>query len=812
MKIFSLLCLLSTVFLLPADVMAAESVAVKTDETELKAQSAGKSFDLSIPADWQQCFLKLDARLLHPKRMRGGSHYALQVKFNDEYLDGSRLVNYPSGVYYRTVSGSALYVYSRVHRTYRTIYSPDFKRFAGAAQNHNPEIAPEYPYTFVFDVSDLVRRNRKNTLLLANKVRNYPFTVFCRNIELKREFSGVTAAEAENDTGKLDGVIVPQKDFTVDYRCRMNRGELLLEVAGERYRVRSQFSEPGGKWNSFTGGRSAGNWQITEQKKSSAGRGFELIGKGKYYSVQRSVQFYPSHISVSDRITNLSDKDLGMICRSSVIDDGTISEVRMAGRVIPSMSGSFNEQVRNSENPTVYVRKKQSGLGLFVRDDVFRANLMIEGSKKRSYGVKNRRLVLEPGKSYTAVLDIYPTDKPDYFAFVNAARRVLDVNFQIDGNLSFAHGFDKVPAAMPDQKYQDFIRFNRPRYIGLNSMRGSGADGNLLPANRLEHMTWGSVTLLDDNQQYTRKALKEAQRRFLAADPQVKFVVYHNCFIGAIADPQKRYSDSSLWYHPQGKLVKYVLNASRMVPRLDNQWGRELQNVYKLFKQNRWGLFWDESTAEPYMADNCHDGFTGEVDPKTFQLKRKLRNVVLDTLQFRLAVLDDFQKNGLPVWCNFMPCTDSMTKKKVYRFVEGHDPLSALRTHFYTPISWGSAYMERNEEDITTTMKNHLAHGGLFMYYTVKFTSDNNFMQKLYPFTPLELHAGYIIGREKILTMRSGSFGWGDKSAVSVEIYDKTGHLTRRKSPVKSDPHYGNYAVIDLRSGEFAIIYRNAVK
>ena len=106
-------------------------------------------------------------------------------------------------------------------------------------------------------------------------------------------------------------------------------------------------------------------------------------------------------------------------------------------------------------------------------------------------------------------------------------------------------------------------------------------------------------------------------------------------------------------------------------------------------------------------------------------------------------------------------------------------------------------------------MKNKLANGGLFMYYSAKFTSDNNFMQKLYPFTPCELHSGYIIGREKILTMLSGRFSWNDNSPISVEIYDKTGHLTTRKTPVKKDSIHGNYAEVDLQDGEFAIIYRN---
>jgi hypothetical protein len=34
--------------------------------------------------------------------------------------------------------------------------------------------------------------------------------------------------------------------------------------------------------------------------------------------------------------------------------------------------------------------------------------------------------------------------------------------------------------------------------------------------------------------------------------------------------------------------------------------------------------------------------------------------------------------------------------------------------------------------------------------------------EHMYPTTPIEIHAGYVIARERILTNRSGLFGWGD--------------------------------------------------
>jgi hypothetical protein len=45
----------------------------------------------------------------------------------------------------------------------------------------------------------------------------------------------------------------------------------------------------------------------------------------------------------------------------------------------------------------------------------------------------------------------------------------------------------------------------------------------------------------------------------------------------------------------------------------------------------------------------------------------------------------------------------------------------------------------------------------------------------MYPITPKELHQGYIIGEERILTNRGGLFGWGDDREHEVHVFDETG-------------------------------------
>ena len=74
--------------------------------------------------------------------------------------------------------------------------------------------------------------------------------------------------------------------------------------------------------------------------------------------------------------------------------------------------------------------------------------------------------------------------------------------------------------------------------------------------------------------------------------------------------------------------------------------------------------------------------------------------------------------------------------------------------------------------------------------------------------TPVELGNGYIIGRERILTNRSGIFGWGDDSDFTVHIFDRNG----KENPAYKVPvirqNNKRYAEIRIPEGYSAAIIR----
>ena len=45
----------------------------------------------------------------------------------------------------------------------------------------------------------------------------------------------------------------------------------------------------------------------------------------------------------------------------------------------------------------------------------------------------------------------------------------------------------------------------------------------------------------------------------------------------------------------------------------------------------------------------------------------------------------------------------------------------------------------------------------------------------MFPFTPVELHAGWVIGKERTITAKSGTYFWNHKEKPVVLLFDLKG-------------------------------------
>jgi len=78
----------------------------------------------------------------------------------------------------------------------------------------------------------------------------------------------------------------------------------------------------------------------------------------------------------------------------------------------------------------------------------------------------------------------------------------------------------------------------------------------------------------------------------------------------------------------------------------------------------------------------------------------------------------------------------------------------------------------------------------------------------MYPITPIEIHSGYVIGRERILTNRSGLFGWGDAGDLEGYVYDRDGRPSQEYPVQKLQRDGKTYAEVRIPGGYSAAIVR----
>ncbi len=81
-------------------------------------------------------------------------------------------------------------------------------------------------------------------------------------------------------------------------------------------------------------------------------------------------------------------------------------------------------------------------------------------------------------------------------------------------------------------------------------------------------------------------------------------------------------------------------------------------------------------------------------------------------------------------------------------------------------------------------------------------------MQTMFPITPVELHPGMILGKERIVTNRSGRYGWPDGSPATVYVFDADGKLVE-KPPVKEIRSWGKRLFeVRMPSDHFAVLVK----
>ncbi len=487
-------------------------------------------------------------------------------------------------------------------------------------------------------------------------------------------------------------------------------------------------------------------------------------------------------------------------------------------------------------------------------------------------GIVDDQFLLKSGASFTRTWAAYPTGSSDYYDFINVLRKDLKVNFRLDGSSITADiwsanseqkGFfrnNNAPSLyigadnfwgtteLSKNYLQNYLRTGGIKYVLLYIPRTRDFGG----ATGVKR-AFGSALLTEIAPEETSR-LKKIIERIRSQAPEVQVLLYLDRWLNSEEQAPAKYPDSTLLvnvnktqysgtltggpaggtettYSFKGFINDPGRSYTAQLPKIITWAMSELKvnGIYFDEMEGIWGHVpgWGKGEVGythpalfrrfySYGKSSQSDQNSADINPSTFAITAQKADISISSLITQSQMVEQITRLGGVMVANYPPITRESMAFHFPRFVETNEFTDNQRNpegqalamaHLFSPIGYGQSI--KSDKDITSTIRNYLNYGGLLYYSLLPYIGSNNPMQKIYPVTPLELHAGYIIGAEKTITIRSGKYGWNDSSRLTVSIYDENGTLIPRPTNVVLTSENGkSFAIIHLAPKELAIIER----
>jgi hypothetical protein len=569
--------------------------------------------------------------------------------------------------------------------------------------------------------------------------------------------------------------VAPVPPTKVDYNVQITPGGAIAVTHGARTTViASQYSLMPG-WAKL-------GEQTNENFDAVIIDGESLSAETAGFAISRRLVQHDECIEVVDTLTNMTMDKLPLMVRHLATIPAP-NECYLAGYRVAGAAGRQSM----AANATTICTTADGSLGMLALDDVFRVHIQSLASKTNNqYGLSDSSLVLAPGATYTQRWAVFPNAGNRYFDCLNAMRRFMGVNFLIDGSFTFAYPRSNNPPQWlthPDYGPQ-MRRFSQDMPV---------EDMRKLFENRSVKFVCSSRTNTegDAGSSWFYSAEVEAHQAFFAkireAAPDAITMYYYHCFDELASGVNGRFQDCRIM-KPDGTQAdyrdpKYPL----FFPVIGNEWADVMEQRFDLildeFKVD--GIYWDEfahSAAATHYGEPW-DGVTGDIDPVTHELIDTHSAIPLLTLPWRAQRVQQLIDRGKLLLVNGSVFTETMTnmmrKHRFTGFTETGTISNLNHTHLFTPIALGNSLTETTEASCYDNMVEGLTYGGLYYWYGDHTSTTYPTLTKyMFPITPVELHDGYIIGKERIITARSGWYSFGDDRSATPHFFDRTGRET----------------------------------
>lgn len=614
-------------------------------------------------------------------------------------------------------------------------------------------------------------------------------------------------------------------------------GGLLVQVAGENYFVESAFSfprDPAKGWNRLSCEKFAvgePNWKPVATASDNA---VTLQADGAGYSLKRQIRKRASRIEVTDAVTNRGRTVLGLAVEHTLITGQRISRCLLNG-----LEDAGHSPGTSPEHPTAFAAQNTSGIGIVLEDDALRlqhwtrqdgnvVNLGTDWLGLAPGETYVMRWALYPGSTdYFSFINQlrrdwnvnFRIDGPwDFFD----ARRLRTREGQNEARSLLARKHLKIFALSPWFEYYSGWPYTRPEYKTLitdarqflKSLDPEAKciaciETNLVPVElslfkqtipaqgwpigreiggQYGQIATPQMTACVDATAWRDSCQRDARGQLLL---DCWYVQYYK---SRPALNLMVYPESSPSGTPPDRLSPY---ANGMTPFANHRHQQMLEQIAWLLDDvGLDGVYIDQfslafNTGLVRWTQERWDGRTVKLDPNG-RVAQKLADTGLISASARKEWVESVLKRGKIVVANSNAALGALQTLPAFRFMEtqGYEPLvgnapyqpTLAKGQLGSPIGLGHSFPSSAGADFfIRTVIAHLRFGMLYYYYATEFPADGprggefGPVNHMFPFTPVELHEGWVLGQQRLITAISGTFEWPHARQPRVLLFDSRG-------------------------------------
>jgi hypothetical protein len=739
-------------------------------------------------AQHPRTLLFLEIRMESPTH--GGCNYGMDITVNGQDLGSAldrtapRLIGKQPMAYVKNYPG-AEGPWKRGN-SWLLMYAPDFA-------DHT--IVGGDDCVFLWDVTDLLRHDGTDTVRLESQTKR---------------LEEITKAKLPLVIGRFQMGLVNPKLLRprlgaplpvppVAGKCRLAGqgfsawlapgGGLAVAIGRESFLLRSRFSYPGqpkGGWNTLEPARRPTGEVIWKPALTRSTSGTLTVrASTRTYTLSREVRVAGHRLLVRDTFRNRTDQIIGLRFRTEIDCTGKpVPEAEISG----DRGTDYVYDASSADNPTLFVRPGKAGLGMLAEDDVYRVQCEI-AFRYPLGSMGDTHFGLAPRASYTVEWALYPTASGDCWDFLNQVRRDWRVNFTIPAGSFWADC--STVTGMTDADLRQFLEWSGAKWAMLTpwldcyplptrptreeivrvaneagaKLHRAAPDAKLLLGTH-PTMNFAIPGRGYDGPEYQDSFILDAEGKHFWTPP------YTNYFVVGIAKEQgwlnfcNYMTPGNSYYHKMTAEADWALG----VAKADGIYCDEF-NHYNCVSPRTYGQ-WDQHYVE--------------LDDSTFGVKPgpriALLSLVTDEAQELYA--RNIMRQGVFL-ANAQPVTRRLQNLHFPRFCESPDPRRGLHCALFSPLVYGNPPLPADEAGLFQFIRDRVLYCAVTHLGGMPKLTRPCVTAQMFPFTPVDIRPGLLTGEERIISTRSGAFGWPGEFRARLYLYDQAGVLTQADPPVR---------------------------